>query len=143
MFKRILVPIDGSDASTKALVAALQLARESGGNVRVVHVFDELSYLSGYEYAAAVAEQAREQAQQALDDAMAVCRSSGVPADSRLLDTPGRRRLGDAVADAAREFGADLVAIGSHGRRGLDRLLLGSGAEQILRLAQAPVLVVK
>jgi nucleotide-binding universal stress UspA family protein len=143
MFKRILVPIDGSDASTKALVSALQLARESGGNVRVVHVFDELSYLSGYEYAAAVAEQAREQAQQALDDALAVCQSSGVPADAKLLDTPGRRRLGDAVADAAREFGADLVAIGSHGRRGLDRLLLGSGAEQILRLAQAPVLVVK
>jgi nucleotide-binding universal stress UspA family protein len=143
MFKRILVPVDGSDASTKALVSALQLARESGGNVRVVHVFDELSYLSGYEYAAAVAEQAREQAQQALDDALAVCQSSGVPADAKLLDTPGRRRLGDAVADAAREFGADLVAIGSHGRRGLDRLLLGSGAEQILRLAQAPVLVVK
>ena len=49
MYKRILVPVDGSETSNKALVAALQLARDAGGRVRLVHVIEELAYLSGYE----------------------------------------------------------------------------------------------
>jgi nucleotide-binding universal stress UspA family protein len=53
------------------------------------------------------------------------------------------RRLGESVADEAADWGADLVVIGTHGRRGLGRLLLGSGAEQVLRLSGVPVLVVR
>lgn len=142
MFKRILVPVDGSDTSNKALVAALQLARESDGRVRVLHSLDELAYLTGFEYSTEVLEQARGWAQKSLADALEIARAAGVPADSRLVEMPGRR-LGDVVADEARAFEADLVVVGTHGRRGLGRALLGSGAEQVIRLAPVPVLAVR
>lgn len=142
MYKRILVPVDGSDTATQALVAALQLARESGGRVRIAHVLDELAYLSGYEYGANVLKVARDEAGKILQDAMDVARAAGVPADSCLLEIPGRR-LGDVVAEEAQRWEADLVVVGTHGRRGLGRALMGSGAEQVVREAPVPVLVVR
>lgn len=142
MYKRILVPVDGSEASTKALVAALQLAREASGRVRVVHVLDELAYLSGFEVGGDLLGLAREYGAKTLKEAMAVAASSGVPADTRLVESRGPR-LGDAVASEAREWEADLVVVATHGRRGLGRVLLGSGAEQVIRHAPVPVLVVR
>lgn len=142
MFKRILVPVDGSETSTKALVAALQLARESGGRVRVMHALDELAYISGYEYGADLMRVVRDQAGKVLQDAMEIAKSSGVPADSRLVEVPGRR-LGDIVADEAESWEADLIVTGTHGRRGIGRALLGSGAEQVIRMAPAPVLTIR
>jgi nucleotide-binding universal stress UspA family protein len=142
MYKRILVPVDGSDTSTKALVAALQLARDAGGRVRLVHALDELSYVSGYDYGADVLALARERANQVLNDALEVAKASGVPADVKLLEAPGQR-LGDVVADAALGWEADLVVVGTHGRRGLGRVLLGSGAEQVIRSAPVPVLSIR
>lgn len=142
MDKRILVPVDGSPTSDKALAAALQLAREGGGSVRVVHAFDDLAFLSGYEYDGSVLRAARVEADRMLTAAQATAASASVSADSKLLDTRGRR-LGDAVADEARAWGADLVVLGTHGRRGIGRVLLGSGAEQVIRMAPVPVLAVR
>jgi nucleotide-binding universal stress UspA family protein len=142
MFKRILVPVDGSDTSTRALATALQLARESGGRVRVLHSLDELAYVSGYDYGADLMRIAREQAGKVLQDAMEVAKASGIPCDSRLAEVPGRR-LGDVVADEARSWEADLVVVGTHGRRGVGRVVLGSGAEQVVRAAPVPVLSVR
>jgi nucleotide-binding universal stress UspA family protein len=142
MFKRILVPVDGSDPSTRALSTALQMARDTGGRVRLLHVLDELAYLSGYEYNAQVLEAARKQAAKVLDDGMTAAESSGVPADKRLVESPGRR-LGEVVAEEAHAWDADLVVVGTHGRRGVSRALLGSGAEQVIRMAPLPVLAVR
>jgi nucleotide-binding universal stress UspA family protein len=142
MFKRILVPVDGSPTSNKALVAALQLARDAGGRVRLVHCFDELVYFTGFEYSADLVAQAKTYAERVLQDATAIAGSAGVSSDTRLVDRPGQR-LGEAVAEEARSFEADLVVVGTHGRRGLGRALLGSGAEQVIRLAPVPVLVVR
>jgi len=142
MYKRILVPVDGSDTSNKALVAALQMARDSGGRVRLLQVFDELAYLSGFEMTPEVLQSARDYAQKVLDDTLAMANSAGVPADTRLVETVGLR-LGELVADEARAWEADLVVVGTHGRRGVGRVLLGSGAEQVLRLAPVPVLAVR
>jgi len=142
MYKRILVPVDGSPTSNKALVAALQLARESGGRVRILHALDDLVYLPGAEYSGEVLVAAHEYARKTIDDAMAIAASAGVTADSRLLEVPGLR-LGDLVADEARAFEADLVVVGTHGRRGVSRLFLGSGAEQVIRMAPVPVLAVR
>jgi nucleotide-binding universal stress UspA family protein len=142
MFKRILVPVDGSDTSTKALVAALQLARESGGTVRLVHALDELAYVSAYDYSADLVRLARDQAEKVLQEGLDVAKASGVAADSRLMDAPGQR-LGDLVADAARGWEADLVVVGTHGRRGMGRVLLGSGAEQVVRSSPVPVLTIR
>jgi nucleotide-binding universal stress UspA family protein len=142
MYKRILVPVDGSETSNKAVVAALQMARENGGRVRLVHVLDELAYLSGFEVGGDLLKIARDYALKVLDDALAMAKSAGVPADTKLAEAPGAR-IGEVVADEARSWEADLIVTGTHGRRGVGRVLLGSGAEQVLRLAPVPVLAVR
>jgi nucleotide-binding universal stress UspA family protein len=142
MFKRILVPVDGSETSTRALVVALQLARDSGGRVRVMHAIDELAYLSSFEDTGQILDAARKDAAATLGDALAVATASSVPADSRLLEAGGHR-LGEVVAEEADAWDADVVVVGTHGRRGIRRMLLGSGAEQVLRLAPVPVLAVR
>lgn len=142
MYKRILVPVDGSETSSKALVAALQMARESGGLVRLVHALDELAYLTGYEFSADLLGAARSFALKLLDDALAMAKAAGVPADTRLMEVAGGR-LGEMVAAEARAWEADLVVVGTHGRHGIGRVLLGSGAEQVLRVAPVPVLAVR
>lgn len=142
MFKRILVAVDGSPTSTQALAMATRLAREGGGRLRLLHAFDALAYLSGYEVGAAVFDAARGYATRVLDEAQLVADAAGVQADKRLADKAGER-LGDAVAHAALEWDADLVVVGTHGRRGVDRVLLGSGAEQVIRMCPVPVLSVR
>lgn len=146
MFKRILVPVDGSETSLQALQTAGRLAAEHGGQLRVVHVMDRTAYLTGYDpsggAAGALYEALRSSGRQVLADAEAAARQAGVPVDSAMLDELGTR-LGDAVAKAAQDWNADLLVVGTHGRSGPSRLLLGSGAEQIIRFAPVPVLVVR
>jgi nucleotide-binding universal stress UspA family protein len=146
MYKRIIVPVDGSPTANKALVAALQLARDSGGRVRLIHVVEELAFVDGYDmYGGQTGELLqvmREAGDKVLDAALEIARSAGVEADKQLFDRFGER-LGEVVANAAREWNADLIVLGTHGRRGIGRVLLGSGAEQIIRLAPTPVLVIR
>lgn len=140
-FSRILVPVDGSDTSNKALVAALQIARDGGGRVRLLHHLDEMSYITGYEYAGQLLQQARDSATAMLANGTAMAAAAGVPAETALRDIAGQR-LGEVVASEARNWEADLIVMGSHGRRGVQRMLLGSGAEQISRTAPVPVLII-
>lgn len=146
MFKRVLVPVDGSQTSIRALTTALQMARETSAQLRLLYVVEELVYLSGYDqfgvYSGDVTAIIRESGQKILDDCMAIASAAGVQADRVLVDT-FTQRLGDVVADAARAWNADLVVVGTHGRRGIGRVLMGSGAEEIVRLAPVPVLVVR
>lgn len=146
MYKRILVPVDGSGTSTQALVAALQMARDSGGSVRLIHVVEELAQVIAYDpygaYPGDLTKVLRDSGQKILDDALAVAQASGVPADERLVQAQGQR-LGEAVVQEAAGYNADLIVLGTHGRRGIGRVLLGSGAEQIIRLAPIPVLVIR
>jgi nucleotide-binding universal stress UspA family protein len=85
---------------------------------------------------------ARDAAEQVLAKAAAQVKASGVEAAHVLLDCEGRR-LCDLVAETASAWAASVVVLGSHGRRGLQRILLGSDAEQILRTAPVPVLLVR
>lgn len=145
MYKRILVPVDGSETSNKALVTALQFARDFGSRVRLVHVVEELTFVTGFDpsgYSGELATVMREAGEKILASALAIAQSAGVPADSMLFDKPGER-LAETVADAAKLWNADLIVAGTHGRHGLGRVLMGSGAEQIVRLAPVPVLVVR
>ncbi|MGA8786019.1 MAG: universal stress protein [Polaromonas sp.] len=146
MYKRILVPVDGSETSNKALVTALQLAKDAGGRVQLIHVVEELAYLSGYEqfggYSDDLFKVMRENGTKVLDDGLAIAQAAGVEAEKILFDDFGGR-LAELVADAAKQWNADLIVVGTHGRRGVGRVLLGSGAEQIIRLAPVPILVVR
>ncbi len=145
MYKQILVPVDGSETSLKALDSAISLAKESGGKIRVVHVLEQLAYLSfdPYgSYSADVLKAVQESGDKIVSDAVARVQSAGVAADSRVIDKFGAL-LADAVAEVANEWHADLIVLGTHGRRGMGRLLLGSGAEQVIRFAPVPVLVIR
>ena len=79
MYTRILVPVDGSETSDKALAAALQMARDSGGRVRLLHAFDELAYLPMSGYSGNVFEMAREKAGKILTDGLKAAEAAGVP----------------------------------------------------------------
>ncbi len=146
MYKRILVPVDGSDASNKALAAALQMARDSGGSVRLLHVMDAGSYFGGFDpygtFTADLLGIMREAGMKVLTNAAETAKAGGVEATWSLSENMDSR-LGETVADEARLWNADLIVTGSHGRRGVGRIVLGSGAEQIMRLAPVPVLLVR
>jgi len=142
LFKKILVPIDGSQTASKALDYALKLAQADQAEVRLVYCIDELSLLSNHEYSGEIAQLARENGHKVLESGMALASTAKVKADTRLIDRVGQR-LGESVADAAGEWGADLVVLGTHGRRGIGRVLLGSGAEQVMRMSPVPVLMVR
>jgi nucleotide-binding universal stress UspA family protein len=142
MYRRILVPIDGSSTSNKALTAALNIARDGDGCVRLVHVLDELAYLTGFEAAAEAYPAARHAAERVLVASAELAKAAGVQPETALVDAPGER-LGESIAREATKWSADLIVLGTHGRRGVGRVLLGSGAEQIIRMAPVPVLVVR
>lgn len=146
MYTRIMVPVDGSDTSNKALVTALQMARETGGRVRLIHVVEELAYMTGYEqfggYSGELISAMRETGNKVLNDAMDIAKAAGVETDNLLYDSFGAR-LAEVVADSAKQWEADLIVVGTHGRRGVGRVLMGSGAEQILRMSPVPVLVIR
>ena len=146
MYRRIIVPIDGSPTSNQALAAALRMAGESQGCIRLVHVVEELAYLAGYDqfggYSGDLIKVMRETGRKILADGMAMAQAEGVACDSALYDNFGER-LPEVVADEARRWKADLIVVGTHGRRGVGRLLLGSGAEQVIRMAPIPVLVIR
>jgi nucleotide-binding universal stress UspA family protein len=148
MYQRIMVSVDGSATSNKALVAATSMASESGGRsvLRLIHVLDEMAYFSGYDpyggQSGELIKVMRESGQKILADALAIARAAGVEADTRLIDRFGGR-LGETIAEEASTWKADLIVVGTHGRRRLGRMFLGSGAEQIIRLAPVPVLVIR
>lgn len=146
MYKRILVPVDGSETSNLALDTAVRLARESGAAIRVVHVVEEMAYLTGYDqfggYSGGLLKAMRDNGNRILQEARDRVQQAGLDGDAMLFDQFGEH-LGETVAKAARTWSADLVVVGTHGRRGVDRLLLGSGAEQVIRRASLPVLVVR
>jgi len=147
MYTRILLAVDGSSTSDAALREALALARHTHARVRIVHVID-----SPYDYPDVMfghvagdledLQHAWQKAGQAvIDRALAVAREVPVEAEGEVIETAGRR-LPDAIVNEARRWGADLVVVGTHGRRGFDRLLLGSVAEGISRTSPVSVLLV-
>ena len=148
MYRRILVAVDGSATSKKALSAALEMASYSGGRsvIRLIHVVDEMAYFTGLDpYAGqsySVISVMRDAGAKILADALAIVQSAGVQADTVLVDRLGAH-LAETVAGQATEWNASLIVVGTHGRKGIGRILMGSGAEQIIRLSTCPVLVIR
>jgi nucleotide-binding universal stress UspA family protein len=139
--KQILVPIDFSECSRKALLYALALARQFGGAIRLVHVI-EAAYLMGdfgaVDYAALEAD-LRTEAEKQLRRLAEAEIGTSVPCAMTIRSG----RPATEIAEAAREFEADLVVIATHGRTGLKHVLLGSVAENVVRHAPCPVLTVR
>lgn len=144
--RQLLVPVDGSPASSKALEAAIELARLDGGRIRLLHVIDELDHVNGFEtprtYREELVPLMRAQGEKLLARMRRLAADKGVACDSVLVES-GTGRVCEQVAGQASQVHADMIVLGSQGRRGLGRLLMGSDAEQIVRHASVPVLVVK
>ncbi len=148
MHKRILVAVDGSSTSNAALEEAIRLVREPSTVLRVVHVIDSPYSYPDVMYGRVPGDLEEVQAawhragQEVLDSAMELVRGAQVQAESVLLESNGQR-VNRAIVEEAQRWGADLIVVGTHGRRGLDRLLLGSVAEGVARTAPVSVLLVR
>ena len=148
MYKRVLVAVDGSQTSAAALSEALALVRDRAGDLRIVHVIDspytypEVWYGQVQTDLEALRRAWRKAGETVLDEALALARAGGVPAESAVLESGGQR-VAALVAEEAKRWGADLVVMGTHGRRGIEHLLLGSVAEGVARTAPTSVLLVR
>ena len=146
MYQKILVPIDGSPTSSRGLQEAIKLAKLTGAKLRLMHVVDQISFALGMESAAMVTgdmmQSLREGGVALLKKTAARVEKAGVGVDTVLCDGLAGR-VCDHVIEQAAAWKADLIVLGTHGRRGFSRLLMGSDAELIVRLATVPVLLVR
>lgn len=145
MYKRILVAVDGSPTSLRGLDEGVRVAKATGGRILLVHVVNEL--VVGPDFATAayyesIISSLRASGAQVLEQAASVVRKADVPCEQKLLETLGVGAA-DEIVREAKEWKADLIVLGTHGRRGLKRLAMGSDAELVLRVSSVPVLMVR
>lgn len=146
MYKKIIVAIDDGETSQCALQEAAQLAKAHGAQLCVMHVADEtLLGMHNRTFTTTLnLDDAREAIRQAGRDLLADVKAKleGIDAET-LLAEADNQRVSEVIVNAAQQWGADLIVLGTHGRRGLQRLILGSVAEQLVRLAPVSVLLVR
>lgn len=144
-YRRILVPIDGSATSGHALQEAIRLA-DAQTRLRLVYVLEEVFPLDTEGYAfidyPTLQEAVKLTGERALAQAGEEVRLADMTPETALLEAKGER-IAKVIEDEAQRWEADLIVIGTHGRSGLSRLLLGSVAEGVARSAAVPVLLVR
>src|SRR5690242_13916548 len=143
MYKHILVPIDGSDTSNLALKHAIALAKAQHSTLRLFHVIDLTSAYSSVNAPHVVERQnvLQEEGKKVIDDGTVLALPAGMQCDSKCVATFDKR-IYDLIEEEAKSWPADLIVIGTHGRRGLSRLFLGSVAEGLARIASKPLLLI-
>ena len=145
MHVRILVAIDGSGAAERALDEAIALARQLGSTLHVLSVVDARllgAAVSVYAPPEQLVEDWRVAGEKLVPAAVERARSQGVKAQGAVRCDPGRH-VHELILQEAKSADVDLIVMGTHGRRGLPRLLLGSDAESVLRESPVPVLLVR
>ena len=143
MYQKILVPTDGSETATCGLREAIKLAKEQHARIRLIHVVDEFVMASPY---GIVVDRGIDQlcaaGKSILANAQEIAQQAGITVDTQLVEAFGTP-AGEHIAKAAREWPADLIVCGTHGRRGLRRIVLGSDAEYLVRHTPVPILLVR
>jgi nucleotide-binding universal stress UspA family protein len=140
-----LVPVDGSETAAGGLEEAIRVVAALGGRLRLVHVVNEIIFDAGPSpglYGEDLMRSLRENGRTILAGAEALARRAGVEVESVLLESIGLPASG-MIVEQSKLWPADLIVMGTHGRRGLARLTMGSDAEQVVRTAVVPVLLVK
>lgn len=146
MYKKILVAIDDSETSRCALAEAIHIAKCSDAKLYLVHVADET--LLGMHNRTFSTTLNLDHALKAIADAgrtlldEAIGQAAGLEAEAVLLEAR-QQRISEVIAAKASELGVDLIIVGRHGQRGLAKLILGSVAEQVSKIAEASVLLVR
>ena len=145
MYARILVPIDGSETSRQGLREALALAGELKSTLRLLHVTSDFPVM--LEMANAVdfgkyREGLHQYGRDLMEESRRMAERAGVAAEVELRDIK-TGRVADVIVDEAAAAKCDLIVIGTHGRRGFNRLVVGSDAEAVVRASPVPVLLVR
>jgi nucleotide-binding universal stress UspA family protein len=143
-YRRILVAVDGSDAAARGLREAIRLAKAEKAQLRIVHVVNEFYAFASPDASVPtdIVPMLREGGRRILAKAQAQAEKHGVKAKSVMRETVGGLAA-DAIVAEAKKQRADLIVLGTHGRRGVRRLVLGSDAEQVVRASSLPVLLVR
>ena len=143
-YKRILAAVDGSKASNKGLREALRLAKREGARLFILNVVNDFYAFAAMEGPAPVdlVPMLREGGKRILARAQAAARKAGVKPKALMREIVGGPAA-DAIVREAKKQRADLIVLGTHGRRGVRRLVMGSDAEQVVRTSPVPVLLVR
>lgn len=137
-----MIPVDGSATSKLGLDEALKLAQSGGARLHVVNVVDESMAVLVTPFMPELIDALKESGTKALKDAATAAGKKRVKAQCTQHESFGRP-VSHVILAAAKKWRADLLVMGTHGRRGINRLLLGSDAERVLRDAPVPVLLVR
>ena len=143
MYGKILVPVDGSETSTRGLNEAIKIAKAQGSQLLLVHIVNEfildITYSAGY-FPQNLIDSLVKTGRAVLDAAESAAKKEGVKVDSVLIESIGGVAA-DLILAQAKKWKPDLIVMGTHGRRGLARVALGSDAENVVRAATVPVTV--
>ncbi|PKO53372.1 MAG: universal stress protein [Betaproteobacteria bacterium HGW-Betaproteobacteria-20] len=145
MYKRILCPVDGSASSNSGMLEAIRLAKDQKAKLRFLYVVDTYFPVldaTGDFNVVYIDDILRKNGKSVLQNAEAAAIKAGVAADTQMVEAIGAR-VSEFVVKQAEEWPADLIVIGTHGLRGIERLVMGSDAETVLRTSPVPVLMVR
>lgn len=145
LYGRILVPLDSTGTAQRGFQEALALAERLGSTLVLLHVIEPIMVMpdmGALDTWQALRDGQLQQGRQLLSDAQRVATEKGVPAET-VLDEGGARRVAEAIVAHVDSAGCTLIVMGTHGRRGMRRMLLGSDAELVLRLSSVPVLLAR
>ena len=145
MYERILVPIDGSATASRGLDEAIALATRLGAELHLLYVVDArllIAEVSVFAPPAQLLDDWRAAGEKLLAEGLARVHAASLRGDGAVRCDPGLR-VCDLIVQEARQCGAGLIVMGTHGRHGLRRMALGSDAELVLRDAPVPVLLVR
>lgn len=142
MYKRILMPTDGSNCSQQAIREGLEVAKSMGARVTFLYALENISssfWISpeSVPYGLELLEDLKRVGSEALSKAAELAQAAGVEAETKLVEA----RPVEAILAEAKNH--DLVVMGTHGRSGLDRFMLGSVTEAVLHRSEKPVLVLR
>ncbi|AKJ28106.1 universal stress protein [Caldimonas brevitalea] len=144
MYKRILVPTDGSDITQRAITTAISLAKLTGAEVFTISVKDPYPYSAISEMQPTLPQEFLDAQERVASRNVAAvkeaCLAVGIPCTAHTVESVS---VWEAVVDYAKQHGCDLIVMASHGRRGVQALLLGSETNRVLTHSTIPVLVVR
>jgi len=145
MYKQILCPIDGSPTSDCGMNEAINLAKDQNAKLRFLHVIDlyfPILDATGDLNMVYIDETLRRNGKKVLKRAEDSAHRAGVDSDSKEIEALNNR-VSECIVEEAREWSADLIVMGTHGLRGIERLVMGSDAETVIRTSPVPVLLMR
>jgi nucleotide-binding universal stress UspA family protein len=144
-YRNVLIPVDGGAASNRGLREGLRLARQLKSKVTLLHVVEDPvneDVLERASFDPGLFAILRQQARRILARAQAQAKRAHIDARTVMVERPGWGTA-DVIVEQARKSRASLIVMGTHGRRGVRRLVLGSDAEQVVRLSTIPVCLMR